>query len=353
MNTTRREFLKLGLTLGAGAALQPLLGCEAKAALHSRREYLFGTEVELAVESASPREGEMALSEVVERFTGMNRDWHAWKPGALSRLNARLAAGEMAEVDTELASLIDGARALSARSGGLFNPALGELIALWDFQSDTQTRRAPPEAAQIAALCAHAPRMDALHIEATADGARIHSASPHVRLDFGGYAKGVALDRALDQFAGRGLGNAVVNLGGNLAVSGRRQGRPWRIGVRHPQGEGVIAALEVEGRAAVVTSGTYERYREWNGERYPHIIDPRTGYPARHIASATVLHPEGGLADAAATALVVAGPQDWPRIARAFGIREALVVDETGAVQLTPAMARRAQVQEGVPVRVV
>jgi thiamine biosynthesis lipoprotein len=111
------------------------------------------------------------------------------------------------------------------------------------------------------------------------------------------------------------------------------------VGVRHPQGEGALASLEVSGRMAVVTSGTYERYRQDGDRRYPHIIDPRSGQPATHVVSATVLHPDAARADVAATALVVAGSKDWPEVARGLDVSEVMIVDEAGRVQLTPGMA--------------
>jgi thiamine biosynthesis lipoprotein len=81
--------------------------------------------------------------------------------------------------------------------------------------------------------------------------------------------------------------------------------------------------------------------------RYAHILDPRTGWPVRHVASATVIHTDGGVADAAATALTVAGPDDWQRIARRMGLVYVMLVDEKGTVYLSPAMAERIRFAEG------
>ena len=167
-------------------------------------------------------------------------------------------------------------------------------------------------------------------------------------IDLGAFAKGYALNLAIDQLREQGIDNAIVNAGGDLCVAGRRGDRPWMIGIRHPLGEGVIASVGVSDGECVLTSGNYERYREHEGIRYAHIIDPRSGYPVRHVASATVISKDGGLADAAATALSVAGPQDWHRIASRMGLSEVMLVDDKGVVYLTPAMRKRINFEQEI-----
>ena len=93
------------------------------------------------------------------------------------------------------------------------------------------------------------------------------------------------------------------------------------------------------------TSGNYERYREYDGKRYQHIIDPRSGLPAETIVSASVIHPNGATADAAATALVIAGPEGWEAVARRMGVTQAILVDDQGTVYLTPQMQGRVRFQ--------
>jgi thiamine biosynthesis lipoprotein len=88
--------------------------------------------------------------------------------------------------------------------------------------------------------------------------------------------------------------------------------------------------MDLESDQCVFTSGDYERYFEFNGRRYSHIIDPRSGYPAAGTRSVTVLASEAALADAAATALFVAGPEQWPDIARRTGIGDVLMIDAAG-----------------------
>jgi thiamine biosynthesis lipoprotein len=335
MSLNRRDFMKLGL----GACLLPAVGCSRAEAVVSETMYVFGTLVGVDVLSRNTEAARAAIADVSHAFTRQNRDWHAWKPGALGDLNRALAAGRTHEVDPTLLPLLHEVRELARASGGLFNPAIGRLVGLWGFHNDEMPVGAPPHAAAVAELVATAPSMEDLMF----DGHRVGSRNPQVQIDLGGHAKGVALNQALDRLAARGYGNALVNLGGNLAVSGSRGGRPWRIGVRHPQGEGAIASVEVSGRMAVVTSGTYERYRQDGDRRYPHIIDPRSGQPATHVVSATVLHPDAARADVAATALVVAGAKAWPEVARRLEVRDVMIVDEAGRVQLTPGMAAKVQ----------
>ncbi|MGO9445369.1 MAG: FAD:protein FMN transferase [Thiobacillaceae bacterium] len=333
MSLNRRDFLRLGL----GACVLPAVGYVRAESLVSDQMYVFGTLVDVDVLASDQNAARAAITDLSHAFLTQNRDWHAWKPGALGDLNRAFAAGQEHVVEPSLLPLLHQARQLAQASGGLYNPAIGQLVALWGFHSDELPVGAPPDAAAVEKLVAAAPSMEDLVF----NGNRVSSRNRSVQIDLGGHAKGVALDLALDQLAAQGFSNAVVNLGGNLAVSGDRGGRPWRIGIRHPQGKGAIAAVEVSGRMAVVTSGTYERYRQYGDRRYPHIIDPRTGQPARHVVSATVLHPAASHADGPATAMVVAGIDAWPQVARRMGVDEVMVVDDLGRVQLTPAMAQR------------
>jgi len=335
MTIDRRHFLKLGL----GGFLLPMVGCSRPAPAVEERMYVFGTMVDLAVAGADRDQAERAIRSVTARFLQMHHDWHAWKPGALVELNRAIARGKRVKTDPSVIDLIRGGTAVWRASEGLFNPAIGALVGLWGFHADEMPTGDLPAPERVDSFLRRPPGMD----DITIDGLEVSSANPLVQLDFGGYAKGVALDWALDALGQAGCENAIVNLGGNLAAMGRRGARPWHIGVRHPQGDGVIAAVETRGREAVVTSGSYERYRESGGVRYPHIIDPRTGYPSQHVASATVIDGNAGLADAAATALVIAGMKQWPAIARGMGVHQAMVIDYEGNVQLSEAMMERAR----------
>ncbi|HWP95110.1 MAG TPA: FAD:protein FMN transferase [Gammaproteobacteria bacterium] len=323
--------------LAAAVLVMLLAGCDAPP---EYREQFLGlhTLVDVSFYDVEPATARAAVAAIEEEFARLDRDFGAWnETGALGRLNRALEGGGAVPITPELAAAIGEATELSRRTGGLFNPAIGRLVELWGFHVEERAPSPPPAAAAIAALVAGRPQAEDFVIE---NGA-VRRRNPAARLDFGAYAKGLAVNHAIALLRARGIANAIVNAGGDLRAIGRHGERPWRIGIRHPRGAGIFASVEIEGDTSVFTSGDYERFFIHDGVRYHHIIDPRTGYPARGFVSATVIHSDATLADAAATALIVAGPAGWRPLATALGLEYVMLIDETGAAHLTPAMAHR------------
>lgn len=317
---------------------------------HQQTLLVFGTLLDIKAYTDRPEHFNNAVRSLEGTFQTMHKEWHAWKgEGELVRLNLAFADGRTVEVSDQLAELLRQAQRYSQESDGLFNPAIGRLIGLWGFHSDEPPGGPPPDPAAIKNLVDAHPSMDDIRF----DGNRLSSGNSTVELDLGAFAKGYALNLAIDRLKEMGIGNAIVNAGGDLCVSGRHGERPWQIGIRHPLGQGVIASVGVSDGECVLTSGNYERYREYEGIRYAHIIDPRTGYPVKHVASATVISKNGGLADAAATALSVAGPDDWQKIAKQMGLTQVMLVDEKGVVYITPELRDRIEFQQEAPKIVV
>jgi FAD:protein FMN transferase len=318
------------LALTAGLWLAP--ACAAGAA-HERR-FVFGSAADLLVPPGTPSS---ATAAIWRGLQAMNDRWHAWKPGEVSSLNQALASGRSVRVSPALATLVRGAWAMEQLSMGCFNAGIGGLVGQWGFHDDELRPGRRPTGAELAPWLQAPASLGQLAWR----GLDLHSTNPRLQLDFGGYAKGVALDWALDRLRREGVHDALLNLGGNLAAMGELPGRPWRVGVRDPQGGGLLARIDVRGREAVVTSGSYERFRVLDGQRATHILDPRRGVPAPTLISVTVVHRDAALADAAATALLVAGPTHWPRVARSMGVDQVLVLDRHGRRQATPRLASR------------
>lgn len=325
--------MKLFITLVLSLAM---MGC-SREQVSNHQIMVFGTFVTISIWGADAEQEQRAVNAITRDFQQMHRDWHAWEPGALVEINQKIARGESAELPPSLLPLIVQAKLLSAQSEGLFDPSIGGLLKMWGFQQSERPNGPPPATATIEAWLNNRPTMADVGVT----NATISSTNRKVQFDLGAYAKGVAVDRAIQRLREAGIDNGIVNGGGDLRAIGSKDGKPWRVGVRHPQGEGILAAIEVKGDESVFTSGNYERYNEYERVRYAHILDPRTGRPVNGITSVTVIHESGAVADAAATALVVAGVDDWHRIAQQMGIKMAMVVEDSGVVHLNPKMRSR------------
>ena len=169
------------------------------------------------------------------------------------------------------------------------------------------------------------------HILLDKDARTVVKTADEVKIDLSGIAKGYAADCAKEVLEQKGVEYALVDLGGNVVVYGANQLRTdgkWVIGVQKPFATGgeYGQTVCVDG-GSVVTAGTYQRYFEWNGEMYHHIIDPKTGYPSRSkITGATIVADSALIGDGLATACVVMGEEEGRKIAAEFGAK--LIVNQ-------------------------
>lgn len=328
----RRFLSALGLVLLLGACHRP--------AVQEQQAYVFGTRVEVLVASADPAQGRQAIAAVLQEFDRLHQHYHAWQDSELTAVNRAIARGVPADVTPELAAFVREAASLSQQGDYLFDPGIGQLIGLWGFQSDEFKAELPSTAALDAWRIARPSIADL-----TVSGNTIRSRKKQVALDFGGYLKGVALDRAAAILRAQGMANALINIGGNVMALGSKNGQKWRVGIQHPRQPGPMATVSLEDGEAIGTSGDYQRFFEHDGQRYPHLLDPRSAYPAAHTQAVTVLIPPGPkagtLSDASSKPIFIAGPADWQEMARKTQIGLVLRVDRDGHVFVTEALNKR------------
>jgi thiamine biosynthesis lipoprotein len=157
-----------------------------------------------------------------------------------------------------------------------------------------------------------------------------------MEIDFGGIGKEYAADRAATVCAEHGIRHGLVNLGGDVrAVGPQPDGAPWRVGIRHPRREHAAIATVLLESGAVATSGDYERYFEVEGQRYCHILDPRSGRPVAHWQSVSVVAPLCVVAGSCATIAMLMGA-DAESFLREQGLRY-VAVDADGTLHGTAA----------------
>lgn len=318
--------------------------CQQPPSEHHDDFLVFGTVINITLYDVDKQTADESFRFIQEDLQIMHKAWHPWEPGALGRVNTLLAQAGEFSAGPSVIDLIHIANELEIKSQHLFNPAIGKLVALWGFHSHKHPEKLP-SAQAIKDLVKQNPTLENITIK----GVRVRNTNPAVKIDFGGIAKGYAIDRLLTYLKQQGIHNALINTGGDLKVIGKHGKRPWKIAIRDPRNDSskqnaVVATINLNDNEAAFTSGDYERYfksKQNNDKHFHHIIDPRTGYPAKGTQSVTVLHQNAATADAAATALFIAGPKQWVEIAKSMDIKYVLLIDENGKIHISSAMQKR------------
>ncbi|MDP8255143.1 MAG: FAD:protein FMN transferase [Candidatus Alcyoniella australis] len=306
------------------------LGCSPDHAALSPRVYRFermqlGTQVQISLVAPTADVADIAADAAFAQIDRIEARLSDYRPDSeISQINS--AAGrDWVVVSDETFKLIELANQISQRSNGAFDLSFKGL-GLWSFGRDNAR---PPDPAQIAQRL---PLIDFRLIELDPQRRAVRLATPGAAISLGGMAKGYAVHRAVEVLRSHGIDAAIVNAGGDLYALGEKPAGPWSVGVQHPREIGKLLATIEPHDAAVVTSGDYERFFIYQGKRYHHIIDPRTGWPADGCMSVTIIALDPTLADALATAVFVLGPEQGMELIESMPDVEVLIVDNAGSV---------------------
>jgi thiamine biosynthesis lipoprotein len=254
-----------------------------------------------------------------------------YKPESqLSQINQR-AAREAVRVDPELVALIQRALALSRLTGGAFDITYASVGYLYDYREHVR----PTDGQVRDGLGA----VNWRHVIVDPGASTVRFAREGVRIDLGGIAKGYAVDRAIGILQSMGVAHASVTAGGDSRIIGDRFGRPWVVGIRHPDDAGRIIARMPIVDAALSTSGDYERYFDEDGVRYHHIIDPKTGRSAGEVRSVTIIGPDATTTDGLSTSVFVLGPERGLELVERIGEVDAVIVRRDGKVLYSSGLA--------------
>ncbi|MGH8196874.1 MAG: FAD:protein FMN transferase [Steroidobacteraceae bacterium] len=296
----------------------------ARAEWHERFESIMGTRIAVEVWHENPAAADAAIDAVIAEMHRVDELMSHYKPESqLSQVN-RDAAKAPVKVDPELAGLIARALEFSKLSDGAFDITYASVGYLYDYRD----RKHPTEAEIQAAL----PAVNWRHVVVDREASTLHFRKPGVRIDLGGIAKGHAVDSSIAILQARGIRNASVTAGGDSRVLGDRRGRPWVVGIRHPDDrDRVIARIPLED-AAISTSGDYERFFDEDGVRYHHIIDPATGKSPRGVRSVTVIGPNSTLTEGLTKSIFILGPERGIALIEAQDDVDAVVVTADGRV---------------------
>lgn len=251
----------------------------------------------------------------------------SWDPGSqTSQINKNAGIGPVAVVP-ELFDLIQRCIELSKATDGAFDISYASMDKIWKFDGSVQRM---PDKEEVEASVS---KVGFRHIVLNPKKHSVFLRKKGMKIGFGAIGKGYAADRAKALLQRKGVTAGIINASGDMNSWGRQpNGQAWQVAITNPMDKNKVFALFPLINSAVVTSGNYEKFVMLNGERHSHIIDPRTGYPSKGIASVTVFAPKAELADALATSVFVMGKAAGIDRIDQIPNTECIVIDDQGRI---------------------
>jgi thiamine biosynthesis lipoprotein len=351
--TVRRTLTVLKfLIFGILALSLVLIYLQGRVAVVQEEQYLLGTYFRIKAQSRSHEQAQRALSQAFTVAKNLAEEFSRIGTGSLGELNRRGCCAPVPLSDDVL-TVLEAAQQYRELSGGAFDPTLGKIVNLWGFTQEWDRSGVGriPSPQELQPLVEE-PRE--IILDTTTKTGRL--SSPNIEVDLGGIAKGYIVDRVVEVLKQYDLDSALVDAGGNIRVFTLRprkvlwweDRRPFRIAVQHPRDEQkILGVLEIWEDRALATSGDYQRCffadalgnifpcryaDEPDKTRYHHIIDPKTGMPARGLISATIVAPTAMEADALSTAVFVLGEEKGLALIESLPNVEAILVTDDGRI---------------------
>ena len=289
-----------------------------------REESIMGTRIYVEVWHDDRIQGDAAIDAVMDNMRRIDALMSHYRPDSqISQINTR-AAVEPVKVDPELFDLIRTSIHFSEVTEGAFDITYASVGYLYDYP-----RHVHPSDAEIKAAL---PGVNYRNLLLDPEQHTIRFAREGMRIDLGGIAKGFACDQGVEILKRFGVTNAMVMAGGDTRLLGDRRGRPWVVGIRHPDNKNRIVLSMPLADVGISTSGDYERYFDEGGIRYHHIIDPKTGRSPTGVRSVTIIGPTATDTEGWSKGVFIKGPVEGIRLIEQYPQMDAVVVDKDGKV---------------------
>ena len=305
-----------------------LLGIQANAQqIYHQKMLLMGSRFDISVVANSQAQGDAYIQMAVNEIKRIENIISSWKPDTETSKINRNAGIKPVKVSAELFNLIKRALAISKLTDGAFDISYAAMDKIWHFDG-SMTKMPDSEIIKNSVR-----NVGYQHIILDEAKQTVFLERKGMKIGFGAIGKGYAADKAKQLLQSKGVTAGIINASGDMITWGRQpDGIPWTVAITNPMDKSKAFGLFRISDRAVVTSGDYEKFVRFNGVRYAHIINPKTGYPATGIISATVFAPKAELADALATSVFVMGKDvGIDRINQIPNV-ECIIVDEKGQV---------------------
>ena len=264
-----------------------------------------------------------AITEI-KRIEKLISSWDA--NSQTSEIN-RNAGIKPVKVDVELFQLIERSIGISKLTDGAFDISYASMDNIWKFDGSMKQMPSPAE------ITASVEKVGFQNIILNKENSTVFLKLKGMKIGFGAIGKGYAADKAKDLLISKGVPSGIINASGDMNTWGKQpNGKEWKVAITNPMDKNKVFALLPISNGAVVTSGNYEKYVKFNGKRFSHIIDPRTGYPSSGIISVTVFAPKAELADALATSVFVMGQEAGLDRINQLPKIECIIIDDKGNI---------------------
>jgi len=291
--------------------------------IYKRVLKLMGSRYEIVVVADNQKQGNQYIDLAVNEIRRIEKIISSWDPNSETSAINRNAGIKPIKVSRELFDLISRAKKISEITDGAFDISYASMDRIWHFDGSMKQLPSPE------AIKKSVAKVGYQNIILDPKNQTVFLKLKGMKIGFGAIGKGYSADKAKQLLISKGVKAGIINASGDMNTWGTQpNGQKWQIGITNPLHKNTVFATFPLTDEAVVTSGNYEKYVIFNGKRYTHIIDPRTGYPASGIISATVFAPSAELADALATSIFVMGTEiGLDRINQLPGV-ECVIVDD-------------------------
>lgn len=289
-----------------------------------------GSRFEISVVANSKAEGERYIDLAVGEIVRIEKLISSWDPNSQTSLINKNSGLKPVKVDKELFDLIQRAIKVSELTKGAFDISYASMDKVWKFDG-SMTKKPSAEA-----IKKSIERVGYKNIILSENNYSVFLKLKDMKIGFGAIGKGYAADRAKLLLKNKGVKAGIVNASGDLNAWGKQpDGKDWMVAIVNPLNKKKVFSWLPVSNSAVVTSGNYEKYVEFDGVLYSHIIDPRTGYPSTGVLSATVFTANAELADALATSVFVMGVEVGLDFINQLKGVECIIVDKNNKIQTT------------------
>jgi len=297
---------------------------------HSQERYkktvkLMGSRFDISVVANNQQEGYKYIDIAIDEITRIEKLISSWDKNSQTSEVNRNAGIKPVKVNIELFNLIERSLAISKLTDGAFDISYASMDRIWKFDGSLKVMPSKKEIENSVA------KVGFENVILNKKESTVFLKLKGMKIGFGGIAKGYAADKAKKLLQDKGVVAGIINASGDMNTWGvQPNGEDWKVGITNPLNKNKVFALLPISNSAVVTSGNYEKFVEFNGVRYSHIINPKTGYPSSGIVSVSVFAPKSELADALATSVFVMGLDVGLDFVNQLKGIECIIVDDTG-----------------------